>query len=159
MTEWLQQVSPLTLKGQIKVPYKWSVGTVGSRFLTNIRDNGRLLANRCPKCGRVFVPPRANCGSCFVAIGEENWLEVGCQGTVTSFTVVSDHHAVRPVNSDFAYALIRLDGADTAICHLITEDLEKIKIGSRVEAVFRSERHGDIRDIEAFKLIEEKTNG
>jgi len=153
MTEWLKQVSPLTHKGQIKLPYKWSVGKVGSRFLTAIRDEGRLLANRCPKCGLVFVPPRANCGSCFVAIGEENWLEVGNQGTVTSFTIVSDHHTVRPVNDDFAYALIRLDGADTAICHLVTKNLDKLKIGSRVEAVFRSERSGDIRDIKTFKLV------
>lgn len=154
MTEWLNQVTPLTLKGQIKVPYKWSVGEVGSRFLTTIRDEQRFLANRCPVCGRIFVPPRANCGSCFVAIGADDWLQVGPQGTVTSFTVVSDGHAIRPVSGDFAYALIRLDGADTAICHLVTENLDSLRIGSRVEAVFSPERRGDISDIKAFKIIQ-----
>ena len=32
MSEWNDNVEPLTLKGQIKVPYNWSVGEVGSRF-------------------------------------------------------------------------------------------------------------------------------
>ncbi|MGZ3595612.1 MAG: zinc ribbon domain-containing protein, partial [Syntrophales bacterium] len=62
MTEWLKQVEPLTLKGQIAVPYTWWVGETGSKFLVSIRDHQKILGTKCQECGTVYVPPRKNCG-------------------------------------------------------------------------------------------------
>ena len=53
----------------------------------------------------------------------------------------------------FAYALIKLDGADLGFLHLIKQDLEKIKNGLRVKAIFKAERVGHILDIDSFELI------
>ncbi len=50
MSEWIENVEPLTLKGQIKVPYNWSVGEVGSRFLVSLRDDQKIIGNRCGEC-------------------------------------------------------------------------------------------------------------
>lgn len=45
MTVKLNQVEPLTLEGQIAVPYTWWVGEVGSRFLIALRDEAKIIGN------------------------------------------------------------------------------------------------------------------
>jgi len=152
MTEWLKEVEPLTLKGQIAVPYAWWVGDVGSRFLVALRDEQKILGSKCWKCGKVYVPPRKNCGRCFVDIDE--WVEVASEGTIEAYTIVHYSYAVQPVKPPFAYALIRLDGADVGFLHLIKKDLGKIRNGLRVKAVFRKKRVGQVLDIDSFELIE-----
>ena len=47
MAEWLKEVEPLTLKGQIAVPYTWWVGDIGSRFLVSLRDHLKILGSKC----------------------------------------------------------------------------------------------------------------
>ena len=86
MPDWRDTIDGLTLKGQIAVPYSWWVGEVGSRFLRSLRDEKKILGNRCSGCGRVFVPPRKNCGRCFIPIDE--WTTLGDEGTVETYTVV-----------------------------------------------------------------------
>ncbi|MCX6065150.1 MAG: zinc ribbon domain-containing protein, partial [Chloroflexi bacterium] len=108
MTDWRNETEALTLKGQIKMPYTWSVGETGSRFLVALRDEQKILANRCSGCGKVYVPPRKNCATCFTEISTENWLELGNEGTVTAFTVVRYAYPLQPVAPPFAYAIIQL---------------------------------------------------
>lgn len=153
MADWLEEVEALTLKGKIAVPYTWWVGETGSLFLNAIRSEEKILGSRCPSCGTVFVPPRKNCGRCFVDI--ESIVECGSSGTVTAYTIIRRDHPLYPVKAPFALALIQLDGSDTAITHLITRDLEKLKKDVRVEAQFKkkSERTGHILDIEGFRIV------
>jgi len=138
-------------EGQIAVPYTWWVGETGSRFLNALQEKELILANKCPSCGTVYVPPRKNCGKCFVQI--EEWLELSGEGAVESFTIVRRCFVMHPFKAPFAYALIRLDGADVSFLHIIKDGIEKIEKGSRVKAVFRKERKGHILDIECFKLV------
>ena len=56
MADWRDETEGLALKGQIKMPYTWSVGEVGSRFLVALRDEGKILGNRCPLCGNPTTP-------------------------------------------------------------------------------------------------------
>ena len=148
---WLEEVEGLTLKGQIGVPYSWWVGEVGSRFLIGLRDEKKILGNRCPDCGTVYVPPRKNCGRCFVETDE--WVELGRVGVVVAHTVVRFAYPLQPAKPPFAYALIRLDGADVELIHVVKEDLEQLRNGVRVEAVFAEPRTGHILDIDSFKII------
>jgi uncharacterized OB-fold protein len=151
MTEWLNSVEPMTLKGQIAVPYTWWAGETGSRFLVSIRDKRQILGTKCKVCGKVFVPPRKNCGRCFVEM--ETWVEIAEEGVIEAHTIVHYAHPLQPVEPPFAYALIRLDGADVGFLHLMKKDLDKIQNGLRVKAVFREERIGHILDIDSFELL------
>lgn len=153
MAEWLNEVEGLTLKGQIRVPYTWSVGEVGSRFLIALRDEKKILANRCSSCGTVYVPPRKSCGSCFKDIGDEQWMEVATEGTVTAYTIVRYESPVQPVKPPFAYAVIKLDGADVGFVHIIKNDIDKLKSGVRVAARFKDNGTGHILDIDSFVII------
>lgn len=151
MPDWLNEVEALTQKGQIAVPYKWWVGEVGSRFLSSLRDEKKITANRCGKCGTVYIPPRKNCGKCFVDITE--WLDLGHEGTVQAFTIVRFNYKLHPVQAPFAYALIRIDGTDVDFLHIIKEKLDLLKNGCRVRAKFREQRTGHIMDIDSFEII------
>jgi hypothetical protein len=153
MADWLKNVEPLTQKGQIRVPYTWSVGETGSRFLTALRDQGRILANRCPHCSKVFVPPRKNCGRCFQDIDEQNWLDLPLEGTVTACTIVRENLPVSPAPTPFAYVLIRLDGADVDFLHIVKDRLDRLATGARVRARLRDSRAGSVLDIDAFEPI------
>ncbi|MCD6571323.1 MAG: Zn-ribbon domain-containing OB-fold protein [Deltaproteobacteria bacterium] len=151
MSEWLQDVKDLTLKGQIKVPYTWSVGEVGSRFLVALRDEKKIIGNRCKNCSTVYVPPRKNCGRCFKDIDE--WVELGSKGIVTAYTIVRYDYPLQPTKAPFAYAIIKLDGADVGFVHIIKEGLDKLKMGTRVRASFKEDRKGNILDIDSFTII------
>jgi hypothetical protein len=57
----------------------------------------------------------------------------------------------QPLDHPFAWALIKLDGADTAMLQAVAVDgPEAMSVGLRVQPRWRSERIGSIRDIEAF---------
>lgn len=152
--EWLKEVAPLTLKGQIAVPYTWWVGGTGSRFLVSLRDDQKILGSKCSKCGTVYVPPRKNCGRCFVDIND--WMDIADEGVIEAYTIVHYANPIQPAKVPFAYALIKLDGADVSFLHLIKRDLDKIKNGLRVKAQFKTECTGSILDINSFELISEK---
>lgn len=151
MADWLRDVEPLTLKGQIKVPYTWSVGETGSRFLTALRDKNIILGNRCGLCETVYVPPRKNCGKCFEPVKE--WVSVGTEGTVEAFTIVRYGWEGQPLPPPFAYALIRLDGADAGFLHLVRDRLRELQVGTRVRARFAPKPRGHILDIEYFEIL------
>ena len=152
MKNWLETVVPLVYESRIKVPYTWSVGEVGSRFLTELRDHKKIYGTRCPKCNTVYLPPKKTCGKCFLNLQE--WLEVGPQGTLVTYTVVHYETLVMPRKLPFAYGIILLDKASTGLLHLLGEvDIGEIKSGIRVEAVFKDERTADIMDIQYFRPI------
>ena len=153
MEKWLEKVEPLTLKGQIAVPYAWWAGEIGSRFLMALRDDEEIWGSRCNSCGTVYVPPRKTCAQCFVDTDE--WVKLGNEGIVQSHTIIRFSFPLQPAEVPFAYALIQLEGADVSLVHIIRKDLDKLKAGVRVRACFKKkpERKGHILDIDSFEII------
>lgn len=149
----------LYIKLATPLPYAYSAGRYVSRFLVALRDEGKILASRCSHCNTVLVPPRIICGQCFAEMRE--FVEVGPQGTLRTFSVINFPFidpftgTERPV--PYGYAIIQLDGCDNRFPHFLEEtDLHRLRIGLRVEAVFkpRSERQGAMTDITHFRVIE-----
>jgi len=127
-----------------------NTGATGTKFLKEIRDNKKILGIKCPGCGKVYVPPRLHCPTCFTKMTE--WVELSGKGTLSSYTVVRYEEPYLPKPVPFAYAVIQMDGADTGMAHVLGEvDLDKIKVGMRLEPVFKEEREGSILDIDYFK--------
>ena len=98
------------------------------------------------------TPGNRLCAKCFSKLDE--LVEVSDKGTLVSYTVVHSAGAHYPVEPPFAYGIIQLDGADTALAHILGEvGFENIKVGMRVQAVFKDERKGHILDIKYFKPL------
>ena len=77
-------------------------------------------------------------------------------GVVTAFAVVrTPIEGLHPCSGPFAFVLVRLDGADTALAHVVRDRLDSLKVGARVQAVWApdEERRGSIRDIACFRLL------
>ena len=147
-----------TVEGMITLPYKWSMGPVFTRFFEEFK-NKRIMGTKCPKCNRVLVPSRRFCPRCFEDLTE--WVQVSDKGTVKTWSLITFEFTGQAKPPPYIQGLIDLDGAGTSFAHFIGDidltDLEKvkdsIKIGMRVQAKWRDERHGDIYDIEYFKPI------
>ncbi len=130
--------------------FSYDAGATRSKFLTEIRDNKKILGIRCPNCNLVYVPPRSTCVKCFASLSE--FVEVARTGTLTTYSVVHSSQPYYPSKPPFIYGVIELDGADTGLVHLIGEvDIKKRSVGMRVEAVFKDERIGSILDIKYFR--------
>lgn len=156
MSEEKKQIITID-SGEAEQPFRWSAGTYGSRFLTELRDHKRFVGIRCPKCGKVYVPPRRVCGPCYVELTE--LVPVSDEGEIITYTVVSfgfvDPATGKQKPVPYGYAAIKLDGADTCILHFVDEtDPAKIKVGSRARAAFEEERNGSMLDIKCFELLE-----
>jgi uncharacterized OB-fold protein len=129
--------------------YRRSVGPVIGRFLAALRE-GRIEGARTA-AGRVIVPPSEYDPETGEAIGE--MVPVSSCGTVTTWSWVSQPGRMHPLSRPFAWALIRLDGADTALLHAVDAgDPSRIKTGARVRARFAAERKGELRDLACFEL-------
>lgn len=145
-------VEKMVIPGKVILPFSYSAGRTASRFFTELRDYQRIMGKRCPLCRRVIVPARLFCNDCFVETTE--WIEVGPQGTLVTFTVVYRQELHHPQEPPLAYGIIKLDGADTSMVHLLGgADLKKLDAGIRVEAVFQEKREGRLTDIKHFKPL------
>ncbi|HEX7096359.1 MAG TPA: OB-fold domain-containing protein [Acidimicrobiales bacterium] len=128
----------------LEYPYTRTTGPVMGPFLTGLRD-GKILGNRCG--GRVLCPPLEYDPDTGATL-EPDFVEVGPGGTVTGWTWVAEPTSKHPFDHPFAFALIKLDGADTPLVHAIDAgSIDKMHTGMRVQAQFREERRGAITDV------------
>lgn len=152
MVERIEEEEILVVPGKIDIPNRYSAGGVASRFLIGLRDNKKIMGIKCPTCNRVYVPPRSTCKGCFGQLDE--WVEVSDEGTLLTYTIVYQPEPPQPVEPPIAYGIIQLDGADTGFIHLLGGvDFEQLRIGMKVQAVFKEEREGSILDIKYFKPL------
>jgi uncharacterized OB-fold protein len=140
------------------IPQNFATGPMYGRFLSAIRDEKKILGNKCPSCGRTQIPPRLVCAMCHVEAAE--FVELGPGGYVTTFDVVF-LPTLNPLTGEmrkvpYTTCSIVLDGGDAVLMHYLDEtDPDKILVNNRVEAVFRpdGERTGSPLDIEYFRVI------
>lgn len=127
--------------------YTRSLGPVLSRFALALRD-GRIVGSKGSD-GKVSVPPVEF--DPVTGAQTTEIVDVSTVGTVTTWTWHDAPSPGQPLDKPFAWALIRLDGADTALLHAVSVDSPAdMSTGLRVHAVFRAARAGRIDDIAYF---------
>lgn len=128
--------------------YTRSTGPVLGAFFTGLRDR-RIVGNRDSR-GTVHVPPVEFDPHTRAPLTETVELGSGdgVGGVVVAWTWVATPTDVNPLDSPFAWALVRFDGADTAtLLPLAASGPDAVRTGMRVCVLWASERRGDIRDI------------
>jgi hypothetical protein len=140
---------PIVIRQTPELRYRYAAGRYGSAFLEGLRD-GKVLASRCAKCRRTLVPPRIACAGCFGKM--EEIVEVPPRGrlpVLDPFTGVQ-----RPI--PYCYGMVQFDGTDNTFQYFLSEkDPAKLRIGQRVEAVFREKREGALADLVHFQPVED----
>jgi hypothetical protein len=131
----------------IQFPYKRSLGPVVGAFMTALTEK-RIIGIRAGD--RVIVPPLEwdpNTGDGLA----HDFVDVGPAGTVESWSRVSAPSEQHPLDHPFAFALIRLDGADTCLVHAVDAgSIDAMFTGMRVAARWKGNRIGHITDLDAF---------
>ncbi len=138
----------LTANYVLEYSYKRTLGPILSQFFTALRD-GKIMGAKLDD-GRVMVPPAEYDPDTGDDVTE--LVGVADSGVVTSWSWVEKPRRAHPLDKPFGWALIKLDGADTAMLHVVdASGADAMQTGMRVKARWRSERVGYMTDIECFE--------
>jgi uncharacterized protein len=141
-------VEPLSAPIELSFAYTRSLGTTLGRFMTGLAGR-TIIGTRCTD-GRVYVPPLEYDPRTGKAV--EDFRAVAEEGEVVSWTWAPEPMPGQPLDRAFAWALIKLDGADTALLHAVDVDSpDSIVTGMRVRARWADDPVGHIRDIICFE--------
>ena len=139
---------PLSAPLAIGFDYTRSLGPTLSRFMTALAER-RILGSRGAD-GRVHAPPVEYDPVTFEPITD--LVDVSDTGTVLAWSWQPRPLDGQPLAHPFAWALIRLDGADTAMLHAVDAgSIERMRSGMRVKVRWAAERSGRIIDIACFE--------
>lgn len=143
---------PLSAPLRLSFDYTRSVGPLLSQFFTALR--GRRIVGVRGSDGRVLVPPAEYDPVTYQPLTEV--VPVASVGTVVSWTWQPAPLEGQPLDRPFAWALIKLDGADTPLLHAVDAGSSaEIGTGARVHAHWVDEPVGAITDIAYFALGDE----
>lgn len=140
---------------EIPVEYLYTVGDVAEKFFEKIRDEAKIMGIKCEKCDLVYVPPRSYCERCFSRL--KDWVELEPRGCVETYTVIHIDNNGSKLEKPIVLAMVKIDNAHGGLIHKLGEvNMEDVKIGMRVEAVFedKDKRRGSILDIKYFKPVD-----
>ena len=119
----------------IELDYLYAASPEESLFYSALAE-GRLIGQRCPTCGKVYIPPRSACPVDGTPTAEE--VPLPDTGTVTTFCIVNVPFLGQRITPPYVSAYILLDGADIAFLHLILDiPAEEVRMGMRVKAVWK----------------------
>lgn len=134
----------------LEFPYTRSTGPVVGRYLAGLRDR-RVFGSRLAD-GRVIVPAQEYDPWTSATLGPDALVEVADRGEVTTWSWNPVPRDGQPLDRPFAWALVRLDGADTPLLHAVdVADPTAMSVGMRVRARWADERTGSVHDIACFE--------
>lgn len=137
----------------MEADYVYTAGVAGDRFFRELRGSGRLLASKCPECGRRYLPPRLFCELCFAEMTD--WVDVPREGRIEAVSVVRVDAHGEPLPRPEVWGLVRFAGITGGLVHRVGVDPARAKAGLRVRPVLRPPevRRGNIADIERFDPV------
>lgn len=144
------EAAPLTAPNIIEYPFRRTTGPVIGAWFTGLRE-GVLVGIKADD-GTVLCPPIESDPTSGHDLSEI--VEVGPEGEVTTWTWNGTPGADQPLDHPFAWALIRLDGADTAVLHAVDANEGEVRTGLRVRPRWADEREGGPADLVCFEPVE-----
>lgn len=131
----LAEVEPVQLvRTPATLHYDYTPGIATTRFLHTIKEK-RLVGERCPETGKVYIPPRGV--SPVAGLPTTEQVELGLDGTIVTFCVVNLDFTGNAQEIPYVSALILVDGSDIPIYGLVREiPYDEVRPGMRVTSVW-----------------------
>ncbi len=144
----MSDVKPLSAKHVLEFDYTRSLGPTLAAFFEGLRE-GKIVGAKTVS-GRVIVPPTPHDPDTGEDVAE--LVDLPDTGVVTTWAWVSKPRPRHPLQRPFAWALVRIDGADTAMLHAVDAgDEARMSTGMKVRARWADEPRGSILDFECFE--------
>ena len=143
----MNEKQALVMEHKVSLTYTEPLTPTLARYVDALLD-GRIVGQKCPSCGRVYVPGKGYCPLCVVQTGERDEVEVSDCGTVTGFTIITPVAYYGQTETEpFVYASVLLDGSAGAIGGQDITGIphDELRSGLRVRAVWKppSERSAE----------------
>ncbi|HEY0578901.1 MAG TPA: OB-fold domain-containing protein, partial [Pseudonocardia sp.] len=148
--------APLSAPLELGFDYTRSLGPVLSRFVTALRD--RRVEGVRGSDGRVHVPPAEYDPVTGQPLSEP--VPVADEGIVVTWSWQPTPLEGQPLEHPFAWALVQLDGADTALLHAVDAGAPAhMRTGMRVRIRWAERTVGHITDIACFEPVDNLVSG
>ncbi|MEM0057818.1 MAG: Zn-ribbon domain-containing OB-fold protein [Candidatus Bathyarchaeia archaeon] len=103
---------------------------------------GKILATKCKRCGKLYFPPVADCSQCLVS--DMEWVELSSEATIETFT----HVVVRPATfqheKPYTVAIGRLREGVRVLAWLTGFKLSEIKVGMKAKLIAKITPEGNL---------------
>jgi uncharacterized OB-fold protein len=97
-------------------------------------SQGKLMAGKCQKCGKIHMPPRPLCDNCYSQ--QFSWIQVPGKGKLLTYTIihVAPHHfqALTP----YAVGIVELENGLKIPGMIQDIEQERLKIGMELTLDF-----------------------
>ncbi len=95
---------------------------------------GKLMAGKCQKCGKIHLPPRPLCDNCYGT--EFQWLQVSGKGKLVTYTVI--HVAPQQFQNltPYAIGIVELENGLKIPGTIQGVNQEQLKIGMELAVDF-----------------------
>jgi uncharacterized OB-fold protein len=87
---------------------------------------GKLMAGKCVKCGKIHLPPRPLCDNCFAQ--EFTWTEISGKGKLLTYTVIHVAPQQFQALAPYAVGIVQLENG-LKIPGMISAKQEQLRIG------------------------------
>ena len=109
-----------------------------SRFWREIPQRYNLIGTRCTVCGRVYFPQREVCPYCRrSSLGKMEKVKLSGKGTLITYSIIHTPPSQFEGQEPYAVGIVELDEGPRITSQIVDCDLDDIKIGMRVKAIFR----------------------
>lgn len=113
-------------------------------YWNSLPQKYRLIGGKCKECGHINFPPQVLCDKCSKTNSQE-LIELPSTGSVYTYTIIGRGAAppeftkMQSKSGAYAIAVVELDNEQKNKVNVQLTDCNplKIKVGTRVEAVFR----------------------
>jgi uncharacterized OB-fold protein/putative sterol carrier protein len=146
----------ISLKCVTSIHQRFATGPHMGKWFAGLKEK-KLYASQCPLCGRTQIPPREICAVCRVRA--DAFVEVGPKATVVLVDVVyyasPDPLTGKVRQTPYGGVFMVLDGASPgeSFAHeLKPADIDRVKPGMRVKAVWAEQRTGSFTDLPYFEI-------
>jgi len=103
---------------------------------------GKILATKCKKCGKLYFPPVADCSNCLTS--DMEWVELSNEATIETFT----HVVVRPTTfqheKPYTVAIGRLKKGVRVLAWHTGFKLSEVKVGMKAKLVAKLTSEGHL---------------
>lgn len=103
---------------------------------------GKVLATKCKKCGKLYFPPVADCSECLAS--DMEWIELSGEATIETFT----HVVIRPTTfqpeKPYTVAIGKLKEGVRVLAWLTGFKLSEVKVGMKAKLVAKTTAEGNL---------------